>query len=180
MEHSQKIKELELEMCNYLLDTAKKIQPLRDKYSVYQNDIATQKREADRKQIVERFKDDLSYFLENDIKQIKDTLTKTINSKMKPLNSSGNGAGAIEYNSALLFVSNLPDGWKNILDSAFTDKRYDFIFSVLGLMSENKLINDSHRHSIEQMNQKFETGIGVLQDRQDLEGINAIEKKSNK
>jgi hypothetical protein len=178
MEYSKKVLDLEKELCGRVLGVCKKIHSLLNStsYNNYKPEVSAEIKEAEKLKILDIFQSDVELTLK-DVNKLSDTITNSITSKKKPLNSSGSGAGAVEFNSALMFTNDLPVEWQELLKITFNDKRYDFVFSVLDLVRVNKK-EPQYKIIVEKLERDYEKSLDIEQGKFDLKMINDIKAKS--
>jgi len=176
MQYSKKVTDLESELCTRLLGVCKKIYNLRNSYKDFLPEVSRDMKEKEKAKILDIFGSDVTLTLQDANKKYEGIL-KSISSKKKPHITAGDASGAVEFNSALMFVNSLPEAWQEILKVAFNDKRYDFVFSVLDLIRVNKK-EPQYKIIVEKLERDYEKSLGIESEKNDLIMLKTIRKKS--
>lgn len=176
---SEQIQKIETELKKILARNTQAIYDITLKYKDLRPDIAEEKKTNDRLNIQRKLKADVETFIkEKETVQLE--MLKTVRTKIKPLMHSvytERGIGYTEFLNAIQFVNNLPSDCINILTSAYSDGRPDFVFSVAELVNENKNIEPGIRDQIKKLTYKLKEDLNVLQTENDsFELTNVINK----
>ena len=176
---SEQIQKIETELNKILARNTQAIFDLALKYKDLRPDIAEEKKTNDRLNIQRKLKADVETFIKEK-ETLQFEMLKTVRAKIKPLMHSvytEKHGGFIEYGNAIQFVNSIPSDYLNILQSAYNDKRPDFVFSVAELVNENKNIEPGIRDQIKKLTYKLKEDLNILQTENDsFELTNVINK----
>ena len=176
---SEQIKKIETELNKILARNTQAIYDITLKYKDLRPDIAEEKKTNDRLNIQRKLKADVETFIKEK-ETLQFEMLKTVRAKIKPLMHSvytEKHGGFIEYGNAIQFVNSIPSDYLNILQSAYNDKRPDFVFSVAELVNENKNIEPGIRDQIKKLTYKLKEDLNILQTENDsFELTNVINK----
>ena len=176
---SEQIQKIETELKKILARNTQAIYDLTLKYKDLRPDIAEEKKTNDRLNIQRKLKADVETFIKEK-ETLQFEMLKTVRAKIKPLMHSvytEKHGGFIEYGNAIQFVNSIPSDYLNILQSAYNDKRPDFVFSVAELVNENKNIEPGIRDQIKKLTYKLKEDLNILQTENDsFELTNVINK----
>ena len=176
---SDQIQKIENELFKILSRNTQGIYDLTLKYSELRPALAVEKKANDSLNIQRKLKADVETFIK-DKEKLQLEMLKTVRAKIKPLMHSvytEKHGGFIEYGNAIQFVNSIPSHQLSILQSAYNDKRPDFVFSVCELVKDNKNIEPQTRDEIQKLSYKLKEDLGVLQTENDsFELTNVINK----
>ena len=176
---SDQIQKIETELKKILARNTQAIYDITLKYKDLRPNIAEEKKTNDRLNIQRKLKADVETFIKEK-ETLQFEMLKTVRAKIKPLMHSvytEKHGGFIEYGNAIQFVNSIPSDYLNILQSAYNDKRPDFVFSVAELVNENKNIEPGIRDQIKKLTYKLKEDLNILQTENDsFELTNVINK----
>jgi len=173
MIYSEKIQKIENELYRLLSNTLQSIWDLPLKYKDLKPDIAISKINDERYKVESKFNKDVQEFIKAKT-EINGNMISDIRKKLFPLIRSvytERNGGFVEYNNALLFVSNLPSNFERHLRAAFSDDRKDFVFSVIELASTDKNTDPKVKMKMEELLKEFKLNVGINETEEEPEQL---------
>lgn len=132
--------------------------------------------------IINEAKKDLEYHS----KDIFNTQTGDLK-KMSYSNQSARNVASQEYNNALTLAHQKPSNLRNILQTAISQGRTEFVYSVIDILSTDKKLDERIKHQLESATKLADNAFGVSEKRKNQttaqtyinEGNNYLELLSN-